>query len=227
MIQSVMWKFRASCMMLMRREGRQVVYLGTAFVVHRDGYLLTVASLIPEQVGEGELVVAPPALEQAFQPITQETVAPLRVVVAQIDRENDVALLRFDPPLEVVVPDRIIGNPEVYFDGSSLMVLGYAFAHYRIHNPIARHAVISARVQAPNGTNLMLVDQRVHDGDVGGLLVCVQDERVIGLVQRRFDPTDLRKEEHDDGVQVVTVMSQGVSIEYGAALMKEEGLTIT
>ncbi len=227
MIQSVMWKFRASCMMLMRREGRQVVYLGTAFVVHRDGYLLTVASLIPEHVGEGELVVAPPDLEQAFQPITQETVAPLRVVVAQIDRENDVALLRFDPPLEVVVPDRIIGNPEVYFDGSSLMVLGYAFAHYRIHNPIARHAVISARVQAPNGTNLMLVDQRVHDGDVGGLLVCVQDERVIGLVQRRFDPTDLRKEEHDDGVQVVTVMSQGVSIEYGAALMKEEGLTIT
>ena len=213
-------------MMLMRREGRQVVYLGTAFVVHREGYLLTVARLIPE-ADEGELVVAPPDLEQAFQPITQETVAPLRVVVAQIDRENDVALLRFDPPLEVVVPDRIIGNPEVYFDGSSLMVLGYAFAHYRIHNPIARHAVISARVQAPNGTNLMLVDQRVHDGDVGGLLVCVQDERVIGLVQRRFDPTDLRKEEHDDGVQVVTVMSQGVSIEYGAALMKEEGLTIT
>ncbi len=227
MIESVMWKFRGSCMMLMRREGKQVVYLGTAFVVHRDGYLLTVARLIPKQEDEGELVVAPPDLEQVFQPITQETVAPLRVVVAQIDRENDVALLRFDPPLEVVVPDRIIGNPEVYFDGSSLMVLGYSFAHYRIHNPIARQAVIAARIQAPNGTNLMLVDQRVHDGDLGGLLVCVQDERVIGLVQGRFDPTDLRKEDHHDDVQIVTVMSRGVSIEYGAALMEAEGLTVT
>ena len=227
MIQSVMWKFRGSCMMLMRREKKQVAYIGTAFVVHREGYLLTAAELIADDSLQGELVAAPPDLEHSFAPITIEAVAPLPVAVAQIDRENGVALLRFDPPLEVAVPDRIIGDPEVYFDGSSVMALGFAFAHYRIHNPIARSAVIAARIRAPNGTKLMLIDQRVHDGDVGGLLVCVQDERVIGVILGRFDPTELRRDEHQDGVQIFTVTSRAVSIEYGAALMQAEGLTVT
>ncbi len=226
MVQSAMWKFRGSCMMLMRREGKQVVYLGTAFVVHRDGYLLTAARLIGDGTETSELVVAPADLEHTFAPITIETVAPLPVVVAQIDRQRDVALLRFDPPLEVVVPDRIIGNPTAYFDGSSVMALGFSFAHYRIHNPIARSAVISARICTDDGTNMMLIDRRVHDGDVGGLLVCLEDERVIGVLLGRFDPSDLRKDEHRDDVQIITVMSLAVSVEYGAALMQAEGLTI-
>ena len=213
--------------MLMRREGKQVAYLGTAFVVHRDGYMLTAASLIADGSETSELVVAPADLSQVFAPITIEAVAPLKVVVVQMDREHGIALLRFDPQLQVEVPDRIIGNPEMYFDGSSAMALGFSFAHYRIHNAIGRSTVISARIQTPNGTKLMLIDQRVHEGDVGGLLVCVQDERVIGLILGRFDPTELRRDEHHDDVQIVTGMSQVVSIEYGAALMQAEGLTVT
>jgi hypothetical protein len=47
-------------MMVMRQSGGEVIFLGSSFLVHPDGYLITTARILTEA---GDLVVVPPELE--------------------------------------------------------------------------------------------------------------------------------------------------------------------
>src|SRR5690606_11247982 len=88
MLQSVTRKFASGCMMLARRRGDAVEFLGSAFLVDSRGYLLTAAHLVADVNG---LVVVPTEPSEDFSPMTAHRVAAMPVSVSASDIDHDVA----------------------------------------------------------------------------------------------------------------------------------------
>ena len=134
MLQTVAQRFQGSCLMLMQQSGKEVTFLGSSFLVHPDGYLLTAARVAREDHG---LMVVPPDTGTGFIPATREEVAPVPVEVISRDVPHDVALLKLEPDLEINMPEAVIGSGESDPQGGLLMSLGVPFGYYRIHRVLA------------------------------------------------------------------------------------------
>ena len=223
MLERVHLRYQGSCVMLMAIDQEHGIYLGTAFLVHRDGYMLTASHIIPKDANLG---IVPAPAEGPYTSITMEHVYPIPVEVISRDESRGVALLKLTPDLEISVPDHIMGNPAETPLGTSLMTLGYSFAHYRLHGLIVLQSILSAKVCTVNKTNILLFDNRVHSGDIGGPVINGSDERIIGITIGGFDPSDMVKDEHREKLKLSTTISQAVSIEYGIELMRQEGLEL-
>lgn len=208
-------------MMLMRRQaGREVTFLGSGFLVHPDGYLLTAARTVGD---EGELVVVPPELSDGFVSVTREEVSPVPVEVVSRDMAHDVALLKLKPELDINMPEAVLGSGESDPPGTLLMSLGAPFGYYRIHNVLVTQSILAGRIKSRTGTNLIIFDRRVQYGDIGGPLVSVTDGQVIGVVGGIFDPIELDGGRPPEGVHPINSdLSYATAIEYGAALLKRE-----
>jgi serine protease Do len=210
-------------MMLVRDQQEQVSFLGSAFLVHRDGYLLTAAHLAADPNG---LRVVPTSYTEGFAPMRFDRVAAIPVAVVRSDREHDVALLRIEEEVAIGVPDDFLGNTDNVRPGASVMVLGYSFGHEQMHTILTTSAVVSGKIHSPNWTRLILFDNMVHDGDRGGPLVHVADGHIVGIVSGRFEPAEVVRgsQEWDRVPPRDTNISFAVAIEYGLDLMREEGL---
>lgn len=218
MLQGVSHKFRSGCMMLARQRGDTIEFLGSAFLVNRQGYLLTAAHLVANADG---LVVVPSEPSDDFLPMTAERVAAMPVAVAARDTDRDVALLHIEQALEITVPDDFLGNNAAVRQGASVMALGYSFGHHQVHTVLAFDAVVSAKIHSRNGTELILYGSAFHEGDRGGPLVHLQDGHVIGIISGRFEPGEIVAHvPEDDRLTVAeTNVSYAVAIEYGLALL--------
>ena len=219
MLQGASHKFRSGCMMLARQRGDAVEFVGSAFVVHSRGYLLTAAHLVASTEG---LVAVPSNPSDDFLPMTAERVTAIPVAVAARDSEHDVALLRIESDLAIGVPDDFLGSTAAVRPGASVMGLGYSFGHHQIHAVLAYQAVISAKIASRNGTALILFDSRFHEGDRGGPLVHVRDGHIIGIVSGRFEAGEIIAHV-PDGVRPPAAesnVSYAVAIEYGLELME-------
>jgi serine protease Do len=223
MLQEMSRKFRSGCVMLMRDAGAELTFLGSAFLVHREGYLLTAAHLVNDPQG---LVVVATSLTDEFAPMTFERVAGIPVAVARADRENDTALLRIEQEVDIGVPDDFLGATESVRPGATVMSLGYSFGHEQLHTVVNLSGVVAAKVRSPNNSRLVLFDKMVHDGDRGGPLVHVGDGHVVGVVSGRFEPAEVVRgsQAWDRTPPRDTSVSYAVAIEYGIALMQAEGL---
>ncbi|MFP4061509.1 MAG: serine protease [Halochromatium sp.] len=223
MLQAISQKFRGGCLMLVRDNAGAVDFLGTAFVVHAQGYLLTAAHLVAETEG---LRVVPTSSGGEFQPISFDRVAAMAVSVARRDSAHDVALLKIDQGLDISVPDDFLGSGDNVLPGASVMSLGYSFGHDQIHTPLTVGGFAAAKIRSYNETRLILFDNMVQNGDIGGPLVHVTDGHVVGIISGRFEPADVvhgsadweRRPPHN------TNISFAVDIDYGTALMRAEGL---
>ncbi len=225
MLATVYQKFSGGCMMLFRRQGESVQFLGTAFIVHEEGYLLTVSHILPQ---EGELIVVPGDSGGDFTPINQETVTTVPVSIVRRNPDRDVALLKMNQQIDMQLPDYFLGTAESSLVGNQVMAMGYAFGHQTLHMLVAINGITSAKVLSRNESKILIFDNMIHDGDRGGPLIGVEDGLVIGIINGRFDSLEASKD-YTDGSQTVrsnTNMSYAVAIDYGIELMKEEGLTI-
>ncbi len=225
MLGTVYQKFSGGCMMLFRRQGESVQFLGTAFIVHEEGYLLTVSHILPQ---EGELIVVPGDSGGNFTPINQETVTSVPVSIVRRNPDRDVALLKMNQQIDMQLPDYFLGTAESSLVGNQVMAMGYAFGHQTLHMLVAINGITSAKVLSRNESKILIFDNMIHDGDRGGPLIGVEDGLVIGIINGRFDSLEASKD-YTDGSQTVrsnTNMSYAVAIDYGIELMKEEGLTI-
>jgi len=225
MLGTVYQKFSGGCMMLFRRQGESVQFLGTAFIVHEEGYLLTVSHILPQ---EGELIVVPGDSGGNFTPINQETVTSVPVSIIRRNPDRDVALLKMNQQIDMQLPDYFLGTAESSLVGNQVMAMGYAFGHQTLHMLVAISGITSAKVLSRNESKILIFDNMIHDGDRGGPLIGVEDGLVIGIINGRFDSLEASKD-YTDGSQTVrsnTNMSYAVAIDYGIELMKEEGLTI-
>ncbi|MFV0421075.1 S1 family peptidase [Oleidesulfovibrio sp.] len=223
MLQDIHLRYRNGCMKLFRMdEQKHLVFVGTAFVVHSEGYLLTVAHPVSQ---DDTLMVVPPEAEDDFLPVSSEALTAIPVRVAQMDKERDLALLKFTDKVEITTPDHLIGVPENATVGSGVACLGFAFGFQCIYTQVLQQAVVCAKMRSTNGTNLFLFDSRVHDGSRGGPLVSNDDDRVIGVVTGRFDPLEATPVIEGEK-PMPTSFSYAVSIEYAVPMMEKEGLDV-
>jgi serine protease Do len=223
MLQNVSRKFRSGCMMLMRDQQEQLSFLGSTFLVHREGYLLTAAHLVANPDG---LMVVPTSFSDDYIPMTFDRVAAMPVSVVSSDPNADVALLRLDRELDIEVPDDFLGASENVRPGASVMSLGYSFGHEQLHAVMNLSGVVAGKIRSPNNTRLIIFDKMVHDGDRGGPLVHAGDNHIIGIVSGRFEPVETVRgsREWDRTPPRDTSVSFAVAIEYGLDLMDAEGL---
>ncbi|MFO8085414.1 MAG: serine protease [Desulfobacterales bacterium] len=210
-------------MMLFVKEDADVYFLGTTFLVHKDGYLLTVAHILTKR---DNLMVVPIGVQDDFSPLSLDTVTPFLVKIAQIDEERDTALLKFQDDVNLSAPDHIIGNSAETLVGSTVAAIGYPYGYEKLHSQFILEAVVSSKIVSQNETRLLLFDTMIQGGFRGGPLVNVSDGRVVGLVSGRFDPLKVTRNITKDSQQYSTNISYAVAIEYGADLMDKEGLTV-
>ncbi len=217
MLESVSQRFQGSCMMIMRQSGTEVTFLGSGFLVHPEGYILTAA----RTVGEGDgLVVVAPEVDDEFTPVSRKEVAPVPVELISKDIPHDVALLKLTPELEINMPEGVLGAGNADARGAALMSLGVPFGYYQIHGVIVAQSILSGRIKSHSGTDLIIFDRRVQYGDVGGPLVSVAEGKVIGVVGGVFDPMELEGRQTPEGViPINSDLSYAASIEYGTALL--------
>ncbi len=216
MVEQIHQRFQGSCMMLMRQTGDGVAFLGSCFLVHSDGYLLTTSRGAPE---DADLVVVPTSTEEIFPRMTRDQVAPLPVEVVSRDTAHDTALLKIVPELEIRIPDGVLSDGERTPQGATVMALGVPFGYYGVHSVLATHALLAGRLQTSDGTRLLIIDRRVQYGDAGGPLISASDATVIGILGNIFEPTHFTGVEPPQGIALHTNLSYAVSIEYGAAML--------
>lgn len=217
MLETVSQRYQGSCMMVMQRAGSEVNFLGSGFLVHPAGYILTVARIL----GSGEdLVVVPPPSGEVFTDLIREEVSPVPAELAARDMERDVALLKLEPDMEIQMPEGIFGSAEDEARGALLMSIGIPFGYYRMHCAFATQAILSGRIKSHTGTKLLIFDRRVQYGDIGGPLVSVSSGQVIGVVGGVFDPLEIEGKEMPDNVKAINSdLSYATSIEYGAEIL--------
>ena len=227
MLQNLSLKYAGGCMMLVRKKEDSVVFLGTAFLMHDDGYLLTALHLL--EGDEDGLMVVPTSDPDEFTPISVDRVSAMSVTVSGVDREHNVALLEIDRNLRIKTPDHLGGRTENLGLGTSLLCLGFPFGHDEMHNLTVQSAILSSKGMTRNGTRILLFDSMVYDGSSGGPLVSGDDDRVVGIVMGRFSPVedggDFARGNRSPSFD--TSFSYAVSIEYGLALMENAGLEIS
>lgn len=210
-------------MMVVQEQGDSVTFLGSSFLVHPHGFLLTAAHLVQ---GRDRLLVAPASSSSDFIPMTFDRLAAMPVTIHQCDVDHDIALLRIDRERPIGVPDDFIGSAEEVVPGTSVVVLGFSFGHQQLHQLVALSGIISSKLYSRNHTKLLFFDTMVHEGDRGAPLVNAHDGRIIGLVSGRLDPSEVvaGSTEWSKAGPMDTNVSYAVVIDYGVELMRAEGL---
>jgi len=227
MLKNVSQKFSGGCFLLVRRNEEAVIFLGTAFLIHEEGYLLTAAHLLEDN--PEDLMVARPNDPDDFTPLSLDSVTPIGITVEKVDKVHNTALLRLSRKLHIGTPDHLAGQIDTIFLGSSILCLGFPFGHQDLHNLAVQDGIVSSKVVLKNGTRLLLIDSMVHDGMSGGPLVNTEDGRVVGIITGRFTPDEdggdfTRGTSHPD---YHTAFSYAVSIEYGLTMLEEQGLEVS
>lgn len=213
-------------MMLFSRDREEASFLGTAFLVHEKGYLLTAAHLIRRRT---ELMVEPlDTASEQYVPVRYETVRPMSVVVVSKDAERDLALLRFQDTIDISAPDHILGRASEAPVGTPLACLSYPFGYQGLHNLVLMRATLASKIISPRENRLLLFDAGIQDGSRGAPLVNVQDGRVIGVVCGRFHPSNVTGDgSKESGSSAGTGFSFAVAMGYGRSLLEAEGLVST
>ena len=227
MFKNISQKFSGSCFLLVRQREDAVLFLGTAFVIHEDGYLLTTSHLLEDNF-EG-LMAARPNNPENFSPLSMDTVPAIPLEVVKVDHKDNTALLKFARNMKIGTPDHlVVGTVDSVLLGSSVLGLGFPFGHRDLHNLAVQSFILSSKVSLKDRTNLFLIDSAIHAGMAGGPLVNRDDGRVIGILTGRFLPLeeggDFVREDHPD---FETSFSYAVSIEYGKKMLEDLGLEIS
>jgi len=210
------------CMMIVRRSDDQgVEFVGSGFLCHGKGYILTCAHTINLT---DKLAVIPPQPLQQFNQMTMDRVNVIDVSVAQFDAENDVALLKMINPPPLSVPANIFGDANKVLVGSTVGYLGFPFGQSGLHTLKVSQSIISSKVVSKNGTKQFQLDAMVHEGNSGGPLVDLATNQIIGVISGRFSPTGngggIRIGNHALGTE--SSISYATTIGYGLEVLRSE-----
>ena len=166
MYKNTSQKFTGSCFLLVRKKEDSVIFLGTAFIIHEDGYLLTASHLLEENYEN--LMAVRPNNPEGFTPLSMDTVPAIPLDMVRIDPINNTAVLKFTKRITIKTPDHLIGSAETILLGNSVLCLGFPFGHQDLHNLAVQSSIISSKVSLRKNTKLFLIDATLHEGMAGG-----------------------------------------------------------
>jgi len=199
--------------------------VGSGFLCHSKGYLLTCAHLINLT---DKLAIIPPQPINDFNTLTLERVNAIDVIVAQYNSQNDVALLKMVSPQSLVVPTGLFGNEDQAMVGASVAYLGYPFGQSGLHALKVSSSIVSAKVLSDNNTKQFQLDAMVHEGNSGGPLIDIATGQIIGIISGRFSPVgnggSVRVGNYALGTE--SSISYATTISYGKELLINEGLNV-
>ncbi|GIU20725.1 S1C family serine protease [Shewanella sp. MBTL60-007] len=225
MLKGIAQHHGGGCMMIVKTGEKGVEFIGSGFLCHSKGYIITCAHTINLT---DKLAVIPPQPLNEFNQLTLERVNFFDVTVAQFDPENDVALLKLTHPQPVSVPPNLIGNESSVQVGASVGYLGFPFGQAGLHTLKVSQSIISSKVKSTNGTKQFQLDAMVHEGNSGGPLIDIASGQIIGIISGRFSPTGsgghIKIGNHALGTE--STISYATSINYARALMESEGLNV-
>jgi serine protease Do len=225
MFRNIAKHHAGGCVMLARATGeKSLEIIGTAFLCHSKGYLLTAAHTfnLTDKLG-----FIPPKSVDEFNPAQlDDNISFISVEVAQHDAMNDVALLKITDSITVAVIDDLLGTDDLAPVGSSTCYLGFPHANNGQHALKVSGTVLSSKVISKYGTRQLLFDAMVETCNSGGPLIDVATGRVIGIVSGRFSPTGnsaaIRIGNHALGTE--STISYASAVSHARELLKAEGL---
>jgi len=227
MLQQLISSYAAGTVILVKLEEATRTFhpIGSAFVCHGKGYLLTAAHIVKLDMKLGIIVQQ---VTTDFQPFTIPEAQVFSVSIAGFDAANDVALLKIEEPMTVGVPDGMFGNDAETALGELCGYVGFPFADRGLHVRHVASANLSAKVISASGARQYQLDSMIHEGCSGGPLVNIRTGRIIGVMAGRYAPSGASPSVFIGGRPVGTdsAISYATCIEYGLALMMEAGLEV-
>ncbi|QJT10807.1 S1 family peptidase [Oceanidesulfovibrio marinus] len=220
MLQDVYLRYRGGCMKLFCLVEGELTFMGTAFLAHQEGYLVTVAHILYKTE---TLMVTSADFSEEFAPGLVNTFTAMPVSVVAMDKEHDIALLKFDEPMELSLPDHVMGRPDEIPVGSTAACIGFPYGFYNVFSQVIQACIVSAKVISRNETRILLFDSTVQEGMRGSPLVSAYDGRIIGIVGGRFDPEEAGPGRFREEVTAALGLSYAISSEYAVALLESQG----
>lgn len=214
------------CVMVARRVGEKTIDLiGTGFLCHGKGYVLTAAHIfsLTDRIG-----FVPPAPIHQFNPSQLTNFSFIEATVAQYDAAHDVALLKISESTTVKVPPNLLGTDDLAQVGASVCYLGFPHAHNGQHALKVSGSVLSSKVISSSETKQFVLDSMVEACNSGGPLIDIASGRIIGVISGRFSPTGgggrggVRIGSHLLGTE--STISYATAISHALALLEAEGL---
>jgi len=196
-----------------------VDFLGSAFAVRQDGYLLTAAEVVK---GESQLLISPVEDALGFQPATREQLRCLGAELRGVDVGNNVALLKITDPIALRLPPDILGESESLRPGAEIMHLGFPFGRYGSLILTFRSGRLAAKMLTPDGKRQLLLEGTIYSGAAGGPLIDVRRGCVVGILSNQL--AILPKE---GSAQAGTLPSIGTSLSIAAPVEAARALLQT
>lgn len=175
-------KFAPLCAMVMKPHADSVEFLGTAFAVHTDGYLITAARVVKDQK---QIVISPSTDATGYQ-TSSPKLRCLAASVEQLDEQNDLALLKFSEPINLKLPTGLFGNAEELLPGGAVMHLGYPFGKTGALALVMRSGCLAAKIETATGIRQLYVEGVAYSGAAGGPLIDVVQGRIVGIVNSQL-----------------------------------------
>lgn len=175
-------KFAPLCAMVMKPNGDSVDFLGTAFAVHEAGYLATAAHVVKDQ----ERIMISPSTDATGYQTTSQKLRCLEASVVEMDERNDVALLKFNEPVNLKLPENLLGNPDKLTPGAAIMHLGYPFGKTGSLVLAMRSGYLVAKIETAQGIKQLYVEGVAYSGATGGPLVDARHDTIIGIVNSQL-----------------------------------------
>jgi serine protease Do len=179
MYRQIAQRHGGGCLMIVRHREKDVEFVGTGFLCHSAGYILTCAHTI--SLTDKLSAVTPAPLDQ-FNPVTLQQVQVIALSVAQHDPQNDVALLKIVNPPPLVMPNKLVVQEEGVQVGASVCYMGFPSGHSGLHTLKVSGSIISAKATSSAGTRQFQIDAMVHEGNSGGPLLELSTGQIIGII---------------------------------------------
>lgn len=212
--------------MVLKKKEDSVQFLGSGFLCHSNGYILTCAHLF--SLSEN-IVMASSGPINNWNEMTKEKVHTNDLQVVQYDPINDVALLKILSNFQVSIPKGIYGSADLSLVGSSIIYFGYPFGDIGLHVLKMSSSIISSKILSNDGVKKLQIDSMVHDGTSGGPVFDVGMKKIIGIICGKQNPigttgVSIKIGNHELGQE--SSIGYATAIEYGLELMKLEGLDV-
>ncbi len=170
----------ASLEELSRRLGEGVVMvrspggLGSGFIIHEDGYVITNFHVI-----ENESQISINIFRKTGGAFRKEKIENVRIIA--VNPFVDLALLKFDPPEDMVVTVVHLGENRPVIEGDTVFAIGNPLGLERT----VSKGIVSKRNRAEGGLTYVQTTTQINPGNSGGPLFNARGE-VIGVTNMGY-----------------------------------------
>jgi len=224
MLPEVIEEIKSSVVLIeadLQKEGK--IGLGTGFVIHPDGYILTCEHVVR---GTSRGVIQIDRDGKGYE------VYGFKIL--KTDKVKDIAILKIEETnLKTVT---IEPSMNIRKTGEDIATMGFPFIAEDIDYPSTTKGIISAIILEPinekESITTYQLDAMVHEGNSGGPCFLPENGNVIGIINSRFDPLQSAMKKGGVKIEIIgrplserTNFSYAVPIDYTVEMLKNIGLT--